>query len=46
MQYITLYSIYNRIKDGRFYFIWAYYYLIDRYAPILKELSDLLYFLI
>jgi len=46
MQRITLYSVYNRIKDRRFYFIRAHYYLVDRYAPMLKELSDLLYFLI
>jgi len=46
MQRITLYSVYNRIKDGRFYFVRAYYCLVDGYAPMLKELSDLLYFLI
>ena len=46
MQRIALYSVYNRIKDGLFYFVRAYYYLVDGYAPILKELSDLLYFLI
>jgi len=38
---ITLYSVYNRIKDRLFYFIRAYYCLVDRYTPILKGLSDL-----
>jgi len=39
---MTLYSVYNRIKDGLFYFIRAYYYLVDGYTPMLKKLSDLI----
>ena len=34
------------LKNGLFYFVRAYYCLLDGYAPILKKLSDLLYFLI
>jgi len=43
MQRTTLYSVYNRVKDGPFYFVRTHYYLVDRYAPILKEPSDLLF---
>ena len=32
------------MTDRLFYFIRAYYYLVDGYTLILKELSDLLYF--
>jgi len=46
MQHITLYSVYNKIKDRLFYFVRAYYCLVNGYAPMLKEPSDLLYFLI